>query len=63
MMKRFFICIAALLASLAISFAQTPEEIIGRMDAEMAKADQMGMTMTMDLTIPILGKISSTIKS
>ena len=46
MMKRFFICIAALLASLAISFAQTPEEIIGRMDAEMAKADQMGMTMT-----------------
>ena len=62
-MKRFFICIAALLASLAISFAQTPEEIIGRMDAEMAKADQMGMTMTMDLTIPILGKISSTIKS
>ena len=63
MMKRFFICIAALLASLAISFAQTPEEIIGRMDAEMAKADQMGMTMTMDLTSPILGKISSTIKS
>ncbi|MBR4479423.1 MAG: hypothetical protein IKO88_05405 [Bacteroidales bacterium] len=62
-MKRFFICIAALLASLAISFAQTPEEIIGRMDAEMAKADQMGMTMTMDLTIPILGKISSIIKS
>lgn len=33
------------------------------MDAEMAKADQMGMTMTMDLTIPILGKISSIIKS
>ncbi|MBQ4191950.1 MAG: hypothetical protein II647_01125 [Bacteroidales bacterium] len=63
MMKHFFICIAALLASLAISFAQTPEEIIGRMDAEMAKADQMGMTMTMDLTIPILGKISSIIKS
>jgi len=63
MMKRFFICIAALLASLAISFAQTPEEIIGRMDAEMAKADQIGMTMTMDLTIPILGKISSIIKS
>ena len=63
MMKRFFICIAALLASLAISFAQTPEEIIGRMDAEMAKADQMGMTMTMDLTIPILGKVSSTIKN
>ncbi len=63
MMKRLFICIAALLASLAISFAQTPEEIIGRMDAEMAKADQMGMTMTMDLTIPILGKISSIIKS
>ncbi len=62
MMKRFFICIAALLASLAISFAQTPEEIIGRMDAEMAKADEMGLAITMDLTIPIIGKTSAAMR-
>lgn len=62
MMKRFFICIAALLASVAISFAQTPEEIIGRMDAEMAKADEMGLAITMDLTIPIIGKTSAAMR-
>ena len=59
MMKRFFICIAALLASVAISFAQTPEEIIERMDSEMKKADEMGLAITMDLTIPIIGKTSA----
>lgn len=62
MMKRFFICIAALLASLAISFAQTPEEIIERMDSEMKKADEMGLAITMDLTIPIIGKTSAAMR-
>lgn len=62
MMKRFFICIAALLASLAISFAQTPEEIVERMDSEMKKADEMGLAITMDLTIPIIGKTSAAMR-
>lgn len=62
MMKRFFICIAALLFSVAISFAQTPEEIIERMDSEMKKADEMGMAITMDLTIPIIGKTSAAMR-
>ena len=62
MMKRIFICIAALLASVAISFAQTPEEIIERMDSEMKKADEMGLAITMDLTIPIIGKTSAAMK-
>lgn len=62
MMKRFFICIAALLASVAISFAQTPEEIIERMDSEMKKADEMGLAITMDLTIPIIGKTSAAMR-
>lgn len=62
MMKRFFICIAALLSSVAISFAQTPEEIIERMDSEMKKADEMGLAITMDLTIPIIGKTSAAMK-
>lgn len=62
MMKRIFICIAALLASVAISFAQTPEEIIERMDSEMKKADEMGLAITMDLTIPIIGKTSAAMR-
>ena len=62
MMKRFFICIAALLASAAISFAQTPEEIIERMDSEMKKADEMGLAITMDIAIPIIGKTSAAMK-
>ena len=62
MMKRILICIAALLASVAISFAQTPEEIIERMDSEMKKADEMGLAITMDLTIPIIGKTSAAMR-
>ena len=61
-MKRILICIAALLASVAISFAQTPEEIIERMDSEMKKADEMGLSITMDLTIPIIGKTSAAMR-
>lgn len=62
MMKRIFICIVALLASLTISLAQTPEEIIGRMDSEMKKSDEMGLAITMDITIPIIGKTSAAMK-
>lgn len=62
MMKRIFICIVALLASLTISLAQTPEEIIGRMDSEMKKSDEMGLAVTMDITIPIIGKTSAAMK-
>ena len=62
MMKRFFICIAALLASVAISLAQTPEEIISRMDSELKKADEQGLAITMDIAIPIIGKTSAAMK-
>ena len=55
-MKRFLICIAALLASAAIAAAQTPEEIIARMDAEMSKSDQAGLAVTLEIKIPIIGK-------
>lgn len=62
MMKRIFICIVALLATLTVSLAQTPEEIIGRMDSEMKKSDEMGLAVTMDITIPIIGKTSAAMK-
>jgi outer membrane lipoprotein-sorting protein len=58
-MKRILICIAALLASAAMLTAQTPEEIIARMDEEMNKADKMGLAVTMDIKIPIIGSTSA----
>ena len=58
-MKRIFICLAALLASAAMLTAQTPEEIIARMDEEMNKSDKMGLAVTMDLKLPIIGTTSA----
>ena len=42
------------------AMAQTAEEIVSRMDAEMSKHDESeGFVMTMDVKIIIIGKISS----
>ena len=60
-MKRILTCIAAFLASVAMMTAQTPEEIISRMEAEMDKADQTGIAFTMDIKIPIIGTTSARI--
>lgn len=62
-MKRILICIAALLASAALTTAQTPQEIIDRMDAEMNKGDQAGLAITMEMKIPILGTVSARINT
>lgn len=62
-MKRILICIAALLASAALMSAQTPQEIIDRMDAEMNKGDQVGMAITMEMKIPIIGTVSARINT
>lgn len=52
--------IIAFIAFAAVSFAQTPEEIISRMEAEMGKHDESeGIVMTMDVKIIIIGTISS----
>lgn len=52
--------IIAFIAFAGIAIAQTPEEIISRMEAEMAKHDEKeGLAMTMDMKIPILGTFSS----
>ena len=58
-MKRILICLAALLASAAMLTAQTPEEVITRMEEEMKKSDEMGMAVTMDIKLPILGSTSA----
>lgn len=57
-MKRFLLTVAALFAATAL-FAQTNEEILARMDAELAILEDNGFSMIMDLKIPILGTYST----
>ena len=58
-MKKLF-SIIAFIAMAAVAVAQTPEEIISRMEAEMAKHDEKeGLAMTLEMKIPILGTFSS----
>ena len=58
-MKKLFVSIfVAVLASAAL-FAQTPEEVIARMDKAMEVFEEKGCAMVMDIKIPILGTIST----
>lgn len=62
MMKRFLLCIAAVLAFAAMSSAQTTDEIIARMDSEMSKIKpETGMRMGMDIGLPIIGTTRSNV--
>lgn len=58
-MKRILLLIAAVLAFPLVLPAQNADEIISRMEAEMAKSDQMGMAITLDMKIPILGSTAA----
>lgn len=58
-MKKLILLLTALLASTALTFAQTPEEIVKNMEAQMDKADQAGLQVTMELKIPIIGTTSA----
>ena len=57
-MKRTFALFFAF-ALAVTAFAQTPEEIIARMEAEMEKHEKDGLIMTMDVKIPIIGTMST----
>jgi outer membrane lipoprotein-sorting protein len=57
-MKRIVTLFAALVCALA-AFAQTPEEILARMEEEINKHEQEGTIMGLDIKIPILGTMSS----
>jgi len=54
-MKKVFISIIAALLTATAIFAQTPEEVIARMDQETARFETEGFSMVMDMKIPILG--------
>lgn len=58
-MKRIIALLAACTLAVA-AFAQTPEEIVAKMDEVMTSVDDsQGLRMTMDLKIPILGTFST----
>ena len=54
-MKKAFISIIAVLLTATAIFAQTPEEVIARMDQETARFNTEGFSMVIDMKIPILG--------
>ena len=58
MIKRLISIFAALFAAIAL-FAQTPEEIIARMNQETDRFDKEGVSMVMDMKIPLLGTFST----
>ena len=57
-MKRIIAMLAACALAVA-ALAQTPEEIIGKMEETMDRLQVDGLVMSMDIKVPILGTISS----
>lgn len=61
-MKRIFLMICLVVAMIAPTslLAQTPEEVVQRMTAELNKGDSLGMSFDFVMTIPLLGEFRST---
>ena len=57
--KYFFAALAALFLSGAALSAQTPEEIVQKMIAEMDRGDTEGFSMDFNMKIPIVGTVYS----
>ena len=56
-MKKLF-CLISLLAGAIAAFAQSPAEIVSRMEAEMKKHQKEGLVMTVDSKLPVIGTVS-----
>jgi outer membrane lipoprotein-sorting protein len=56
-MKRLIGILSALTSSI-LALAQTPQEIIARMETEMEKHEGEGLIMTVDTKVPVVGSIS-----
>ena len=59
-MKKIIFSIAATFTFLVTAWAQTPEEILAKMDKAMEAAETAGLSMVMDLKIPLLGTTTAT---
>lgn len=57
-MKKLLSIIFFIVAA-AVAVAQTPQEIISRMEAELDKHENEGVIMTLDAKVPILGTMST----
>ena len=62
-MKRFLIVIVALAAFASVAYSQTADEIIARMEQELKRGETQGTAITFDIHIPLLGEVSSRIKT
>ena len=58
MLKKLF-SIICFIALAGIAVAQTPQEIISRMETEMNKHDKEGLIMTVDAKVPIIGTMTT----
>ena len=58
-MRRIVSCVLALALCAISARGQTPEEIISRMSAELEKYNSNRVAMTIEMTLPIVGKVSS----
>lgn len=56
-MKRILTIVFAFAISAAALFAQTPEEILAKMEKELDRGEAEGMYMLMEMKIPMLGTI------
>lgn len=57
-MKKTILTILAALTA-AMAFGQTPEEVITRMGEEMDKHEKEGLSMVVDVKVPIVGTLST----
>lgn len=62
MKKVFLFLLASLMAATAL-LAQTPEEIIARMDRETDRFEAEGFSMVMEIKVSLLGSIATTVYS
>ena len=59
-MKKIIFSIAATFTFLVTAWAQTPEEILAKMDKAMESAETAVLSMVMDLKIPLIGTTTAT---
>lgn len=58
-MRRFLLSLAGVLVFALAALAQTPQEILGKMGEVMNVGPEVGVALTTDMKIPILGKVST----
>lgn len=62
-MRKLALLAALLTAFSAMAFGQTAEEIVDRMNQEVAKGEKLGTSLVFTLKMPIVGEVSSRIKA